>query len=230
MQPGQLTSSTKKYTYDDEGRILIEDIVSSYYQASSTSEQLMYLYDNNTVIGVKYTKDNVTNEYFYVRNIQGDVIGIYDTNENKVAEYVYDAWGNCTIKNATNYAFANLNPIRYRGYYYDKETNLFLVSSRYYSPELCRWISPDDIEYLDPESVNGLNLYCYCFNNPIMYIDPDGHSPKWLDCLLIAGIAAAAIALTIVSCGSASAAIAPLAFAYFGIAANTTLAITTAAR
>ena len=62
-----------------------------------------------------------------------------------------------------------------------------------------------------------------------MYIDPDGHSPKWLDCLLIAGMAAAAIALTIVSCGSASAAIAPLAFAYFGIAANTTLAITTAA-
>ena len=62
-----------------------------------------------------------------------------------------------------------------------------------------------------------------------MYVDPDGHSPKWLDCLLIAGIAAAAIALTIVSCGSASAAIAPLAFAYFGIAANTTLAITTAA-
>ena len=54
-------------------------------------------------------------------------------------------------------------------------------------------------------------------------------SQKWLDCLLIAGIAAAAIALTIVSCGSDSAAIAPLAFAYFGIAANTTLAITTAA-
>ena len=60
-------------------------------------------------------------------------------------------------------------------YYYDVETNLFLVSSRYYSPELCRWISPDDIEYLDPESVNGLNLYCYCLNNPIMYVDPTGH-------------------------------------------------------
>ena len=62
-----------------------------------------------------------------------------------------------------------------------------------------------------------------------MYSDPDGHSLKWLDCLLIAGIAAATIALTIISCGSASAAIAPLAFAYFGIAANTTLALTSAA-
>ena len=52
----------------------------------------------------------------------------------------------------------------------------FWLSSRYYSPELCRFISPDDVEYLDPESVNGLNLYCYCMNNPIMYADPSGHS------------------------------------------------------
>ena len=58
---------------------------------------------------------------------------------------------------------------------YDVETNLFLVSSRYYSPELCRWISPDDIEYLDSESVNGLNLYCHCYNDPINYYDPSGH-------------------------------------------------------
>ena len=111
----------------------------------------------------------------------------------------------------------------------DVETGHYWVSSRYYSPELCRWISPDSIEYLDPESINGLNLYAYCNNNPVMYSDPDGHSPKWLDCLLIAGIAAATIALTIISCGSASAAIASLAFAYFGIAANTTLALTSAA-
>ena len=53
-------------------------------------------------------------------------------------------------------------------YYYDVETQLYWVSSRYYSPELCGWISPDDIEYLDPKSVNGLNLYCYCYNNPVM--------------------------------------------------------------
>ncbi len=71
---------------------------------------------------------------------------------------------------------------------YDVETVLFLVSSRYYSPELCRWISPDDIEYLDPESVNGLNLYCYCFNKPINYIDPDGHAPKWLGDVLDIGL------------------------------------------
>lgn len=56
------------------------------------------------------------------------------------------------------------------------ETELYYCNSRYYSPELCRWISPDDISYLDPESVNGLNLYCYCYNNPISYYDPSGHS------------------------------------------------------
>ena len=52
---------------------------------------------------------------------------------------------------------------------------MFWLSSRYYSPELCRFISPDDVEYLDPSSVNGLNLYCYCLNNPISYADPSGH-------------------------------------------------------
>ena len=65
------------------------------------------------------------------------------------------------------------------------ETGLFWLSSRYYSPELCRWISPDSIEYLDPESINGLNLYCYCYNNPIMYADPSGHAPEWLQGLAI---------------------------------------------
>lgn len=56
------------------------------------------------------------------------------------------------------------------------ETQLYWESSRYYSHELCRWISPDNIEYLYPSSINGLNLYCYCFNDPINYVDSSGHS------------------------------------------------------
>ena len=57
-----------------------------------------------------------------------------------------------------------------------KETEFYYFNSRYYSPKLCRWISPDSVDYLDPESINGLNLYCYCMNNPIMYANPSGHS------------------------------------------------------
>ena len=120
------------------------------------------------------------------------MIAIYNTEGDLQCKYNYDAWGNHRIGNARNELIydsatgviaagyenhiAILNPIRYRGYYYDIETQLFYCNSRYYSPELCRWISPDSIEYLDPENINGLNLYAYANNNPSMYYDPSGHS------------------------------------------------------
>lgn len=67
-----------------------------------------------------------------------------------------------------------------RGYYYDTETELFFLKTRYYDPEVGRFISPDSIEYLDPETINGLNLYAYCGNNPVMNVDPNGTS-WWTD-------------------------------------------------
>lgn len=85
-----------------------------------------------------------------------------------------------------------MNPFIYKGYYYDVETGLFMMGHRYYSPELCRFIQPDDIEYLDPSSINGLNLYCYCHNNPIMYYDPSGHVAISVG-LLIAGFVIGAL-------------------------------------
>ena len=88
---------------------------------------------------------------------------------------MYDAWGNCTISLNTN-GIASLNPIRYRGYYYDTETGLYYLNARYYSPEWRRFISPDAAEYIDPETPNGLNLYAYCNNDPVNYADPSGHS------------------------------------------------------
>ncbi|MGM9900333.1 MAG: RHS repeat-associated core domain-containing protein [Bacilli bacterium] len=84
---------------------------------------------------------------------------------------------------------------------YDVETQLYWLSSRYYSPELCRFISPDDVEYLDPESVNGLNLYCYCMNNPIMYVDPTGHFAIFSFLISIAIGAAISIAMEAIEDG-----------------------------
>ena len=95
--------------------------------------------------------------------------------------YVYESQGNHKVldengqKSINEKSLCNLNPFRYKGYFYDVETQLFYCNSRYYSPELCRWISPDIIEYLDPSSINGLNPYCYCHNNTIMYYDSSGH-------------------------------------------------------
>ena len=91
-------------------------------------------------------------------------------------KYVYDAWGHHEVKvlDSACIALSQLNPFRYRGYYYDTETGLYFLKTRYYDPEVCRFITIDDLQYLDPEHINGLNLYAYCGNNPVMNVDPSG--------------------------------------------------------
>ena len=116
----------------------------------------------------------VSQGYIYQRNIQGDIIRIFNNEGELVGEYAYDAYGNHTIITDVD-GIASINPFRYRGYYFDEETKFYYLNSRYYDPETGRFISPDSIEYLDPNSINGLNLYVYCGNNPIMYVDPTGH-------------------------------------------------------
>ena len=82
--------------------------------------------------------------------------------------------GNYTIGTNVD-GLADLNPIRYRGYYYDKETQLYYLQTRYYDPEIGQFISPDTQNYLDPQTIGGLTLSAYCFNNPVMGFDPTGH-------------------------------------------------------
>ena len=177
IQTGEVTYSTKQYRYDQSGRLIAELINETRYGEGEVSKSLKYLYDESGIIGVQYTNGANTNTYYYLRNLQGDVIGIYNTSGAKVVGYTYDAWGNCTIDSSTtNYELAHDNPIRYRGYYYDEDTNLYYLNARYYYPEWRRFISPDDTAYIDPETPNGLNLYCYCNNDPINYCDPSGHA------------------------------------------------------
>ena len=172
---GEVTDYNRKYNYDNSGRLISETINKTLYGEGESYEELIYLYDESGIIGVQYTNGSDTDVYYYRRNIQGDVVAIYNTAGTKVVEYEYDAFGNCTIKSTTtNTELAHANPIRYRGYYYDEDTKLYYLNARYYSPEWRRFISPDDTAYLDSESVNGLNLYCYCNNDPVNYADPSG--------------------------------------------------------
>ena len=93
-----------------------------------------------------------------------------------MVKYRYDAFGNCECYYTTNNDLSNGNPIRYRSYYFDKDTGLYYLNARYYNPQWCRFISPDSTEYLDYETVNGLNLYVYCNNDPVNYADSSGHA------------------------------------------------------
>ena len=109
-----------------------------------------------------------------VKYIQGDVIGVYNSSGTKLVTFTYDAYGNCTVSGDAS--LASYCKIRYRGYYFDTETGLYWVQTRYYNPEWCRWISPDTLDYLDPETAHGLNLYAYCGNDPVNFADPSGQS------------------------------------------------------
>lgn len=165
------------YDYDNSGRLIREYCVENYISGATTTREFVYLYDETGIIGVMYNYNgNGSQAYYYRRNLQGDVIAIYDQTGSRKAEYAYDAWGNCTVKYAGIYDLAHNNPIRYRGYYYDRETGMYYLNARYYNPQWRRFISPDSTEYIDSENPNGLNLYTYCCNDPVNYTDPSGYS------------------------------------------------------
>ncbi len=116
--------------------------------------------------------------YYYILNIQGDVLGLADASGNVVVKYRYDAWGKPgTSTIATGYGdIAYFNPLRYRGYVYDEESELYYLQSRYYDPQTGRFISAD--AYLVAgDHINSTNMFAYCLNNPVMYVDPRGYLP-----------------------------------------------------
>ena len=196
------------YQYDQSGRLIREHLTERNNDGSPITREFIYLYDETGMIGVMYGVNGSTAQlYYYHRNLQGDVIAIYDASGEKKVEYAYDAWGNCSVVYAADLGLADTNPIRYRGYYFDRETGLYYLNARYYSPEWRRFISPDAADYIDPETPNGLNLYAYCNNDPINYIDPSGHDWEW--CTFWTGVgmvitAASAIVLSIATFGAAT--------------------------
>jgi len=139
--------------------------------ASAYDRTLYFLYDaGGSPIGfILLEGSRMPAIYYYVKNLQGDVLGIIDSGGNVKAAYRYNAWGE--LLSATG-ELAELNPIRYRGYYYDSETGLYYLQSRYYDPEIGRFINADSL--LDMRSVRGYNLFAYCLNNPVSTIDSSG--------------------------------------------------------
>ena len=133
---------------------------------------LYYIYNEDEVLGFVY--DGVT--YYYHKNILGDVIGILDSNYQEIVTYSYDAYGN--ILSITDNSINNIgeiNPFRYRSYYYDIETNLYYLNSRYYNPETGRFLNADGI-ISSNEDIISSNLFQYASNNFINNVDISGNS------------------------------------------------------
>ena len=134
---------------------------------------LRYTFDENGLVcGYSTSTDGATwTDYYFIRNLQGDVLQVFRESDIViVAEYSYDSWGN--ILSATGEK-AEENPFRYRGYYYDSETGFYYLNSRYYDSEIGRFINADELVSTG-QGVLGYNMFSYCINNPINYIDPSG--------------------------------------------------------
>ena len=158
--------------------------------------------------------------YFFEKNLQGDVVGIWNQNGTKVVTYTYDAWGNITVSGTGASTIGAINPIRYRSYYYDTETGFYYLQSRYYNPVWGRFLNADGIAYLGADgALIGYNLFIYCGNNPVMGYDPAG-TWNWGGFILGLGIVAATV-ITVATFGVGSAAGAMVAMA--AIATGTTM-------
>lgn len=175
-------NNTYSYTYDESGIRTSKTVngVTTYYNTkdgvilsqTDGTNTMYFQYDTSgTPLGFIW---NGT-QYFYMTNQMGDVIAILNTNGVVVGNYEYDAWGAVTLSDSN---IANINPIRYRGYYYDAETEYYYLQSRYYDANICRFINSDSFLYaiIHKDNTSGVNLYIYCFNNSINYSDNNGFS------------------------------------------------------
>ena len=132
-----------------------------------------YLYDGSgQLMAIRYKGA----DYYYIRDGLMSITGLVDANGTAVVNYRYDSWGTVTgISGSMAGTLGKDNPYRFKGYYYDEETGMYYLKSRYYQPEICRFISADTIEVLDCQGdLNDKNLYAYCDNNPVMRVDTGG--------------------------------------------------------
>ena len=186
----ELTGITKgtdsiSYLYNADGlrtSKTVNGITTDYYWLNGIllgqktgNEYILFLYDENgSAYGMLLNNGTTEEYYYYLFNAQGDITGIVDSNGQKVVEYTYGAWGDITaITGTLADTVGQINPIRYRGYYYDAETGFYLTGTRYYDPEIGRFINADG--YVSTgQGILGTNMFAYCGNNPITRADPSG--------------------------------------------------------
>ena len=196
-----------KYYYN--GSILSGLVKTTTGNTGTTKTTVQFVYDAE---GKPFLlRFNGKTDYFYLYNGLGDVVGLVDSSNQVVVRYQYNSWGKVTsTQDTSGVSLATLNPFRYRKYVYDPETGLYCLGSRYYDPEVGRFVNADDFETLtyQMDSVQGKNLYQYCFNNPINMQDEDGGWPKWVTEVAIGigaiVIGAAAVAATAATGGIAA--------------------------
>ena len=181
------------FTYNDEGlrtSKTVNGVTTVYYYSGNTliaeqspTQTIIYIYDANGLpIGMQcrlntYAKD-VWDLYWYDKNLQGDIVGVYNSSGTKLITYRYDAWGDpyITYHSGNASSLYAKNPFMYRGYYYDKDLGLYYLQTRYYDPLNCRFISPDAASVITatPTGLTDKNLYAYCDNNPVTRVDRGG--------------------------------------------------------
>ena len=212
---------TVEYTYDMSGVRTSKTVNGTTYNYTTLSGKVMrqqwgsksleFVYDDgNQPFAMIYNDGSTTTLYYYVLNAQGDVIALLNSAGALVASYNYGAWGNYSVhdkdgkKNTSASFIGHINPLRYRGYYYDRETRLYYLQSRYYDFANCRFINADTFATTDANGFLSANMFAYCENNPVMRVDPDGSSPLSLviNTLVGAGVAAASAAINANIAGS----------------------------
>ena len=164
---------TRHYVYD--GDLLVAEY--------TDTEAIVYIYDAfNSPIGFKCRTSSYTADawdvYWYGKNLQGDIVAVYNSAGTLLMSYEYTAWGGATryYSNGGGTTTATKNNLTYRGYYYDSDLGMYYLQSRYYDPVICRFINADipDVITATPTALTDKNLYAYCDNNPVMRSDHDG--------------------------------------------------------
>ncbi len=172
LHRGAATEIEEIHQYIYAGGKLLRETISD----GTTTKTLDFNYDNvGMPYSLIYNNGTTTTTYYYITNLQGDVMYLVDASGTQVASYDYDPYGK--IISATG-DLAEINPLRYRGYYYDTETSFYYLQSRYYDPEICRFINADSYASTG-QGFLGFNMFAYCNNNPISRVDINGCSSIW---------------------------------------------------